>query len=136
MNEKYERAVRLLALGKKIKILVIDDDTSILRGFSRIFKRVEYDCSTVETGQEAIEKVKSQQVQVALLDVKLPDINGVDLVPILKKLAPKMIILIFTGYPTMEDGITAMDRGADAYLGKSIKPQMLLEIINEKMRAC
>ena len=122
-------------MGKKIKILVIDDDTSTLRGFSRLFKRAGYDCSTVETGQEAIEKVKSQQFQVTLLDVKLPDIDGMDLVPTLKTLAPKMILILFTGYSTMEDGITAMDRGADAYLVKPIKPQMLLEIINEKVRA-
>ena len=65
-------------------ILVVDDDKSILRTFTRILQKSGYDIDTAETGKEAMEKAESRQYDLALVDIRLPDMDGTDLLARLK----------------------------------------------------
>ena len=116
-------------------ILVIDDDPAIHRVFSRILQKAGYNVETAETGKEALEKIKVNAYDVALIDVKLPDINGLELLPILKKAAPSMIKIVITGYSLSEERMDALNLGADEFLKKPIKPEYLIKIIKEKLDA-
>ena len=116
-------------------ILVIDDDPAIHRVFSRILQKAGYNVETAETGKEALEKIKIHAYDVALIDVKLPDINGLELLPILKKAAPSMIKIVITGYSLSEERMDALNLGADEFLKKPIKPEYLIKIIKEKLDA-
>jgi len=115
------------------KILIIDDDKSILRTFVRVLQKRGYEVDTAETGREAEEKTARQLYDLALIDVKLPDTDGIDLLKRLHAQKPAMVKIVLTGFPTMQDGINAMDGGADAYLVKPVKIEDLLKIIGEKL---
>jgi len=119
--------------NSKKTILVVDDDKSILRTFTRILQKSGYDIDTAETGKEAIERTDKRHYDLALVDIRLPDIDGTDLLAKLKKPLQSTVKIMITGFPSLETGVKALDEGADAYLVKPVKPQELLLLIEEKL---
>jgi DNA-binding response OmpR family regulator len=115
-------------------ILIVDDDKSILRTFTRILQKSGYTIETAETGKEAIEKADNGQYDLALVDIRLPDMDGTDLLAKLKKQLQNTVKIMITGFPSLETGVKALDEGADAYLVKPVKPQELLVLLEEKLR--
>ena len=119
----------------KKRILVIDDDKSILRTFTRILQKNGYDIEVAETGKEAIEKSKKRHYDLALIDIRLPDMDGTDLLIKLRKTMEDAVKIMITGFPSLETGVKALDEGADAYLVKPVKPEELIALIDEKLKA-
>jgi DNA-binding response OmpR family regulator len=117
----------------KKSILVIDDDKSILRTFTRILQKTGCDIDVAETGKEAIEKAAKRHYDLALVDVRLPDMDGTDLLAKMKDTMRDTVKIVITGFPSMEVGVRALDEGADAYLVKPVKPEDLLMLIEEKL---
>ena len=115
-------------------ILVVDDDKSILRTFTRILQKNGYEIDAAETGKEAIEKADSRTYDLALVDIRLPDMDGTDLLSQMKKQLQNTIKIMITGFPSIETGFKALDEGADAYLVKPVKPEALLMLIEEKLK--
>jgi two-component system, response regulator YesN len=119
-------------MGKDAKtVLIIDDDESITKTFARILQKKGYNTDTAQTGKEAIQKANAKFYAVALIDICLPDLNGVELLDKLADHGGKMVKIIITGFPTMAPMKGAY---ADAYLLKPVKPQELLSIIDEKTK--
>ena len=118
----------------KKSILVIDDDKSILRTFTRILQKAGYDVDVAETGKEAMEKAEKRQYDLALVDIRLPDMDGTDLLAKMKDTMHKTVKIMITGFPSLETGVKALDEGADAYLVKPVKPEELLMLIEEKLK--
>ena len=116
-------------------ILVVDDDKSILRTFTRILQKNGYKIDTAETGKEAIEKADKKHYDLALVDIRLPDMDGTDLLAKIKKQLKNTIKIMITGFPSLESGVKALDEGADAYLVKPVKPEELLMLIKEKLQS-
>jgi len=114
--------------------LVVDDDKATLQILERILRKHGYNVDIAETGREAEEKVNNKPFDLALLDVKLPDTDGVDLLSEIHRVRPKMVKIIITGFASMENGIRAMDAGADAYLVKPVTSEELLKIVEQKLR--
>lgn len=121
-------------VNEKKRILLIDDDKSILRILSRTLTKHGYDTDTAETGKEAEEKTTLNSYDLALIDVKLPDVDGLDLLKKIHECRPEMMKIILTGFASMENGAKALERGADAYLVKPVKPEDLLRILEEKFK--
>jgi len=121
--------------NSKRNILVIDDDKSILRTFTRILKKSGYDIDIAETGKEALEKSKEKNFDLALIDIRLPDMDGTDLLVKIKPNMKNAIKIMITGFPSLETGVKALDEGADAYLVKPVKPEELIALIEEKFKA-
>ncbi len=119
--------------ANKKTILVVDDDKSILRTFTRILQKSGYEIEVAETGKEAIEKAENRHYDLALVDIRLPDMDGTDLLARLKKQLQHTVKIMITGFPSLETGVKALDEGADAYLVKPVKPQELLMLIEEKL---
>jgi DNA-binding response OmpR family regulator len=115
-------------------ILVVDDDKSILRTFTRILQNNGYEIDAAETGKEAIEKVEKRHFDLALVDVRLPDMDGTDFLAKMKKALQNTVKIMITGFPSIETGVKALDEGADAYLVKPVKPEELLLLIEEKLK--
>ena len=115
-------------------ILVVDDDKSILRTFTRILQKNGYKIDTAETGREAIERADKKHYDLALVDIRLPDMDGTDLLAKIKKQLKNTIKIMITGFPSLESGVKALDEGADAYLVKPVKPEELLMLIEEKLK--
>ena len=116
-------------------ILVVDDDKSILRTFTRILQKNGYKIDTAETGREAIERADKKHYDLALVDIRLPDMDGTDLLVKIKKQLKNTIKIMITGFPSLESGVKALDEGAEAYLVKPVKPEELLMLIKEKLKS-
>ena len=114
-------------------ILVVDDDKTILEGFKVLLETKKYKISTAENGREALEKVRKNFYNLALLDIKLPDMEGTDLLLEFRQLNPEMKTIIVTGYSTRENAINSLNLGADGYLEKPVMPGRLLEIVADKL---
>ncbi len=121
--------------SSKKRIIVIDDDKSILRTFTRILQKSGYEIDVAETGKEAIEKSKDKIYDLALIDIRLPDMDGTDLLVKMQQTNRKAIKIMITGFPSLETGVKALDEGADAFLVKPVKPEELLILIEEKFKA-
>jgi two-component system NtrC family response regulator len=78
-------------MTRPTKILVIDDDQAILRVFTRILNRKGYDVTTADTGNDARKKLESKVFDAALIDVRLPDVEGINLLPFMHNKDPRMV---------------------------------------------
>jgi DNA-binding response OmpR family regulator len=119
----------------KKRILVVDDGKSILRAFTRILQKNGYEIDVAETGREALEKTESNCYALALIDIRLPDMDGTDLLAKMQKNTRDTVKIMITGFPSLENGVKALDEGADAYLVKPVKPEELLALIEEKLKS-
>lgn len=118
---------------KKINILVVDDDANIRETINLILQQKGYSTETAENGREAIEKTKTKYFNLALLDIKLPDMEGTKLLTLIHEAQPRMMKIMVTGYPSLENAVEALNLGADAYVMKPIDPEKLLKMIEEKL---
>jgi DNA-binding NtrC family response regulator len=119
---------------EKKSILVVDDDKAILDSFKAILKSEGYSVDTAETGREAIEKSETRFFNLSLLDIKLPDMEGTELLIEMHREMPKMMKIMITGYPSLENAVEAVNQGADAYVVKPVDPEELLNIVEEKLK--
>jgi two-component system nitrogen regulation response regulator NtrX len=119
---------------EKKSILIVDDDRAILRSLKDILQFKGYVIDTAETGREAIEKSKIKFFNLALLDIVLPDMEGTDLLTKIHGTMPRMMKVMLTGYPSLENAVKSLNLGADAYIMKPVSPDKLLKVIEEKLR--
>lgn len=112
-------------------ILIVDDDRSILKFMKAILEKNQYFVETAETAEEALSKCKNDQYDITLLDIKLPDMEGTELLRRLRDY--KMVKIMVTGFPSQRNAIEALNLGADAYIIKPIKPNNLLTIVQENL---
>jgi DNA-binding NtrC family response regulator len=118
----------------KRSILIIDDNPSILRSMTRVLSREGYDLFTAQTGKEASEKLSTKKFDVALIDVGLGETLGTDLLPLMNKVAPSMLKIVLTGTPMSNGTLDEVNRGADVFLLKPVKPETLIGILEEKFK--
>jgi len=122
-------------LDEEVKsILIVDDDEAILEVIKEIFEMEGFKVDTASTGQEAIEKSEARYYNLALLDIKLPDMEGTELLEKLHKEVPKMMKIMITGYPSLENSVKSLNLGADAYIMKPIEPEELLRVVRKKLK--
>lgn len=117
----------------KPSILIVDDDINILETLSTILQQKGYNTDTAKNGHDAIQKSKAKFFNLALLDIKLPDIEGTRLITMMQENLPKMVKIMITGYPSLENAVEALNLGADAYVIKPVDPMKLIELIEEKL---
>jgi len=113
------------------RVLVIDDDKSVLNSSVRVLEKNGFNADTAETGKEAIEKSKTQQYDVVLVDLKLPDMDGIEVLS--KANFQSTVKIMLTGYPSLVTGMQAMDKGVDAYLHKPVRPEELILLVKSKL---
>jgi DNA-binding NtrC family response regulator len=101
-----------------IEILVIDDERVICDGCRLAFSNSGYSVSTHMTGKAGLDAILNGQFDVVLLDMKLPDMDGMELLRIVRKEKPEVYIIIMTGYSTVQNAVEAMKLGALDYLAK------------------
>lgn len=112
-------------------ILVVDDSVGVRTMLSSVLYDDGYVVETVETGKKAVKSCRKSPFDVALIDVELPDMKGTELLNRLRKLHPKMIRIIITGYPTLEGAMKAVNERAHAYMLKPFEVTELLELIKK-----
>ena len=120
-------------MRESARILVVDDDESTRRTIALTLEHVGYDVDTAENGKQAIESAGENFYNLALIDIRLPDIQGTELLTALKETTPKMVKIILTGFPDLQNAVTALNKGADAYLIKPANVQELLKVIKDHL---
>lgn len=120
-------------MSESARILVIDDEESIRRTVSMTLKHAGYSVDIAENGKEALEKAEANFYNLALIDIRLPDMEGTELLTALKKTTPKMAKIILTGYPSLFNAVNAINRGVDGYLIKPVDSNELLRMVKEEL---
>jgi len=115
-------------------ILIVDDDETILAVLKEILQLEGYVVDTAATGAEATEKCQANFYNLSLLDIKLPDMEGTELITQLNESNPDMIKIIITGFPSFENAVRSLNLGADAYIMKPVNSKKLLELVSDKMK--
>jgi DNA-binding NtrC family response regulator len=117
----------------KKRILVVDDDEAVLKSIRDYLALKGYTVDTAKTGKEAIEKSNKGFFNLAILDIRLPDMEGTELLTKMHDTEPRMIKVMLTGYPSMENSIDSLNRKADAYLVKPVQLEKVLKLIEQKL---
>jgi len=121
-------------MAEPARILVVDDDESVRKVLATILEEKGYVVDTVENGKEAIEKSDAKFYNLALIDIRLPDMEGTKLLTAMKETVPKTVKIIITGYPTLQNAIEAVNEGADAYVVKPFNMDSVLNTIKEHLK--
>ena len=122
-------------MDKHTRILVVDDDETIRRTMKAILEDEGYLVDLAGTGKEAVQKTQENTYNVALLDIRLPDMEGVELLKLMKDSVPRTRKIMVTGYPSMQNAIGALNKNADAYLLKPVDIEKLLNTVREQLQA-
>ena len=114
-------------------ILIVDDDESTCRTLVLIFGKKGYETETAGTGREAMEKAQGRFFNLALLDIKLPDMEGVELVAPLKEMHPDLEVIMVTAYASLETAVRALNEGASAYITKPLNMDEVLATVRRAL---
>jgi DNA-binding NtrC family response regulator len=125
--------VEVKRMDKHPRILVVDDDETIRTTMKAILQDEGYMVDLAGTGKEAIHKTNEKNYNVALLDIRLPDMEGVELLKLLKDGVPRTRKIMVTGYPSMQNAISALNKNADAYLLKPVDVEKLLATVKQQL---
>lgn len=112
-------------------VLVIDDEVATRDLLSAILNDAGYLVEVAENGKAAVKACGKRPFDVALIDIELPDIKGIELLKILKQVQPKMVRIIITGHPSIENAVRSVNEKADGYLLKPINIEELLAMIKK-----
>jgi DNA-binding NtrC family response regulator len=121
-------------MDETARILIVDDDENIRKVLTTILEEEGYQIDSAETAKKAIEKTRKNFYNIALIDIRLPDMEGIELLTKMKDTTPKIRKVIITGYPTLQNAIEAVNRGADAYIVKPFDMDKVLETIREQLK--
>ena len=108
------------------RILVVDDDPSTCRTLGMIFEEKGYQVEAAQSGTEGLEKGREGDFNLAILDIKLPDMPGVDLIEPLQDANPLVDVIMATGYASVDTAMQALNQGATAYITKPLRVEQVL----------
>lgn len=115
---------------KRNKILIVDDEKNVQEAITQLFKD-DYLISTAETGEEAIEKIKEEKIDLVLLDIKLPKMNGIDLLTAIKEFNWQIPVIIISGISDIRTVVKTMRLGSYYYFDKPFAPEELKSRVKE-----
>jgi len=120
-------------MGETARVLIVDDDENIRKVLTAILEDEGYFVESVGSGKSAIAKTRKEFYNLALIDIRLPDMEGIELLTRMKDTTPKMRKIVITGYPTLQNAVEAVNRGADAYVIKPFDVKKVLKTIKEEL---
>jgi DNA-binding NtrC family response regulator len=118
-----------------IRILVLDDVLDVVNLIKRIFQKKGYEVIGFTEEEDALNYVRSNHFDLAILDLKLKKMNGVEVLKELKKTAPSMKTIILTGYPTLESARDSISLGVSEYCVKPIDNEELEEKVENILKS-
>ncbi len=115
----------------KIKLLIVDDDEKLLETISERLSLNNFDVASVSDGKAAIKIAKKERFDVAILDLKMPDMDGTEILKILKKRHSFLEVIMLTGYASIDSAVECTKLGAFGYIEKPYSFENLLTMIKE-----
>ncbi|MBW6512982.1 MAG: response regulator [Desulfuromonadaceae bacterium] len=115
------------------RILVVDDDQELRETISEILVDAGFFVANASSGEEALKILSGETFDLVLLDMIMPGIGGQEILPLLKRQAPRTRIIMITAFATVENAVAAMRKGADDYLTKPFKVDELLTAVRRRL---
>ncbi|AGH95141.1 sigma-54-dependent transcriptional regulator [Pseudobdellovibrio exovorus] len=123
----------------KLRTLIVDDESELRKSVASILKntnlQVEFEIEEASNGLEALEKVKSQPYGLILMDVRMPEMNGLEALKEIKEHDPRTFVVIMTAHSNLNDAVVAIKDGAYDYVEKPVSPDRLTEIVRKSLEA-
>jgi len=113
------------------RVLVVDDEPVVVNSIRKTLSRKSFRVEEAFSGREAMERISAESFDLVLLDMRLPDANGLDLVAEMKKRKPELRVVIVTGYASIDTAVEAIKRGANDYMPKPFTPDELSTITSK-----
>lgn len=124
---------RVMVESPKARILAVDDESIILDSFRKILVLAGYSVDTVEKGQEALTLVKKNEYDFVFTDLKMPEMDGIDVTKGVKYLRPDIDVIVITGFATLESAVETMKFGALDYVQKPFTEDELVDFVNKSL---
>lgn len=107
-------------------ILVVDDEANLRRTVARILQRAGFEVTTASSGQEGLALLSEHSFDLVYMDIRMPDLNGLEALKSIHDAFPQVPVILFTGQPDLNSAVSALRHGAVDYLQKPLKPEMLI----------
>jgi DNA-binding NtrC family response regulator len=117
----------------KAKILVVDDEEIVLKSCRKILERGGHQVSTSLSGQEAFDLMEKEPFDIVITDMKMPGIDGIEVLKKVREKYPDVVVIMITGYSTVQSAVQAMKLGAFDYIPKPFTPDEVLVVIEKAM---
>jgi DNA-binding response OmpR family regulator len=124
-SEKYQR--------ERIRLLLVDDEEGYVKVLAKRMTRRNMEVMTALSGSEGIQRLRKEDFDVAILDLKMEDMDGIEVLRVFKKMVPDMPVIMLTGHGTEKAAREGLDLGAFDYL---MKPCDLEELVEKIRAAC
>ena len=131
MGETHEsnlRATKVAKMSDKRKILIVDDDEVVRLSYLRSLSGSSCNVEAASSGEEALQSMEQAPVDVVLLDIRMPGMDGMSVLRTIKQKWPASEVVIITGYPTVDSAKEAVRLGAFDYLAKPMAPQDVINV--------
>jgi two-component system sensor histidine kinase/response regulator len=125
-----EEKAAMNAVSEREKIVVIDDDYAMRLSCRQILTKSGFEVETFEDGVQGLEGIAALRPSLALVDLKMPGLSGMEVIPRIREIDPEIVIVVITGYATISTAVDAMKSGAYDFLPKPFKPDELRIIVN------
>lgn len=129
-NEKSNRVKNM----DDVKILIVDDEDIILQSCHRIFKSADYLIDTASSGEEGLEKVKLKDYDIVITDLKMAGMGGMELLKKLRENYPEIVVIIFTGFASVDTAREALKLGAFDYIPKPFTPDEIRSVVTNAIK--
>jgi DNA-binding NtrC family response regulator len=117
----------------RIAILVVDDEAVIREGLQRTLDGERFAVETCRSGHAAIELLQDKEYDLIITDLKMPGMNGIEVLKAVKGLQPDVPVIMITGYATVDTAVEAMKNGATDYISKPFTPEQIMEKIDKSI---
>lgn len=119
-------------------ILIIDDDSSVRQTLTRVLERAGFQVSSAGDGEEALERISSEMFHLIYLDIRMPGMDGLDVLKEIRKMNPEISVILLTAHASLNSALEAIRLGAKDYLIKPIDPEVFVAqtriILEEKLK--
>jgi two-component system response regulator HydG len=113
------------------RVLVVEDEEGMREFLKILLGKERYEVAACECGKDAIEKFKEESFNVVITDVKMPGMNGIEVLSAIKEIDPQVPVIIMTGHASMETAIDAVNKGAFAYLLKQARNEEIKQMVKK-----
>ena len=122
------------ARATRRRVLVVDDEPVVVNSVRRTLSRRGYQVEEAFSGHEALNRILNEMYDLVLLDMRMPDGNGLELLPTIKKHRPGLPVVMVTGYASIDTAVEAIQRGASDYVAKPFTPDELYAAANKALK--
>jgi len=120
-------------MGYRANVLVVDDEQIVCNSCKKILSQQGHKVQIASSGREALKKVEEDKYDVVIADWKMPEIDGMEVLRIVKKNHPDIILIMITGYPSVESAVKAMRLGVSNYVPKPFEPDQLTQALKKAL---